>query len=469
MLQGNRDSVFTFLYQDGVRSVRKEVKVYGSMAFHSFFREALTQQAVASSTVLPITAVGIHAYYNQDHVRPFLVFPDCPHGSLMDYLSKYHPDRCPPLPPFLRVKWALQAISAIRLMHHSGLIHRDIKPGNFLVTEPLNLLLADMGIARPTAVDLSASGGIGTTGYKAPEQNEEGLYSKPVDIWAYGLVVNELCEPFERLQRRWPEHVRREVEFRNAPGDPLGDLVRACLQATPRLRPTAEAIFAEFRRGSFFGGLADAERAELAGIAADLAREADGIIQTRFPDTGGELEAFERVVAERSWEGACAMLERARDRAIDSAPAIALCAALFHAGVVFDRDDALALRLLALGGEECERPRSEIEGDDAPYARGCVAQAAGKWADAAAFFKRGIAEEKCVLCLVQLALLLVEAGRREDGLALLRMAAGRGNVKAMFNLALLTEGDERMRNLERAVDLKHKGAEAFLREIQAGS
>jgi TPR repeat protein len=111
--------------------------------------------------------------------------------------------------------------------------------------------------------------------------------------------------------------------------------------------------------------------------------------------------------------------------------------------------------------------RREIEADPAPYARGCVAQAARRWADAVQWFNRGVTEGNCVLCLVQLALMLADGGRREDGLRLLRMAAAREDVRAMFSLGLLAEGAEKMRYLNRAADLGHKGAEALLKGIEA--
>lgn len=90
-------------------------------------------------------------------------------------------------------KYALDICNGLVFIHSLGIIHRDIKPSNIIITEQGEAVIIDFGIARLTDDSKYAdTKNLGTAGYAAPEQF--GIYqSGPVtDIYAVGVLLNEL-------------------------------------------------------------------------------------------------------------------------------------------------------------------------------------------------------------------------------------------------------------------------------------
>ena len=162
---------------------------------------------------------------------------------------------------------ARDVLQALAYAHRSGIVHRDIKPGNILLTDD-GALVTDFGIARATLsaatqtaspeatelrADLTQAGtSIGTLRYMAPEQ----IVADPsadhrMDLYAFGLVLHECLSgvlPFEGLtEHKWREAVLTKPAPRIAersPGTPqaLAELIDRCLDRDPDKRPaTAEA------------------------------------------------------------------------------------------------------------------------------------------------------------------------------------------------------------------------------------
>ncbi|HEX8870410.1 MAG TPA: serine/threonine-protein kinase, partial [Lentzea sp.] len=97
----------------------------------------------------------------------------------------------------------LQVLSALEAAHAAGIVHRDVKPSNIMVTQNGTVKLADFGIAR--AMDdpgLTATGGImGSPGYMAPELFAGKQPSPASDLWALGATMFHAVEgraPFQR-------------------------------------------------------------------------------------------------------------------------------------------------------------------------------------------------------------------------------------------------------------------------------
>ncbi len=86
-----------------------------------------------------------------------------------------------------------QVADALGAAHASGLVHRDVKPANILLSADGRVLVADFGIAKAAeGADLTNDGSmVGTAKYLAPEQVEGGPVDGRTDLYALGVVLYE--------------------------------------------------------------------------------------------------------------------------------------------------------------------------------------------------------------------------------------------------------------------------------------
>jgi eukaryotic-like serine/threonine-protein kinase len=99
-----------------------------------------------------------------------------------------------PLPEAEVVNWATQALDALEFAHRQGVVHRDIKPHNMVLTDEGRLKVTDFGIARAAnAQQMTEVGSIvGTAQYLSPEQ-ARGLDVGPQsDLYSMGIVLYEM-------------------------------------------------------------------------------------------------------------------------------------------------------------------------------------------------------------------------------------------------------------------------------------
>ena len=121
---------------------------------------------------------------------PYLVMSYLSGGSLKHFLSS-------PLPWPEAVKLIKPVASALAYAHAQGVIHRDVKPGNILITASGEPMLTDFGIAKilegQEGQTLTGTGvGIGTPEYMAPEQGMGKEIDARADIYSLGVVLYEL-------------------------------------------------------------------------------------------------------------------------------------------------------------------------------------------------------------------------------------------------------------------------------------
>ncbi len=105
-----------------------------------------------------------------------------------------------PIEDILRV--IRQIGGALQYAHDQGLLHRDVKPANVMLTPTSEAILADFGLAKMIeGTQLSSSNIVGTPAYMAPEQIEESItVDHRVDIYALGVMLYEMATgqvPFE--------------------------------------------------------------------------------------------------------------------------------------------------------------------------------------------------------------------------------------------------------------------------------
>lgn len=99
-----------------------------------------------------------------------------------------------PLPPAVAVEYAAQIARGLAVAHQRGIVHRDVKPANVVVTTDGVLKLLDFGIARVRDVTLSHDGVTpGTIAYMSPEQVTSRPLDHRTDLWSLGVVLYEMC------------------------------------------------------------------------------------------------------------------------------------------------------------------------------------------------------------------------------------------------------------------------------------
>ncbi|RKP00183.1 hypothetical protein CXG81DRAFT_6744, partial [Caulochytrium protostelioides] len=146
---------------------------------------------------------------------------------------------------------ASEVCQALHYLHkHAGIIHRDIKAANILLTEDGRVRLCDFGVAGQISLScLRRTSFVGTPYWMPPEIIQRSHYDTKADIWSLGITMIELAKgnpPFADqdprraifLIPRSPPARLEEKLFSPA----LREFVALCLQTNPDLRPTAEEL-----------------------------------------------------------------------------------------------------------------------------------------------------------------------------------------------------------------------------------
>ncbi|MVU76429.1 protein kinase [Nocardia sp. ET3-3] len=173
-------------------------------------------------------------------------------------------DRLGPLPP-LRVMGIIEQVAAaLDAAHYSGLVHRDVKPANILVTDADFAYLADFGIARAEGDSTITMTGtaIGSYAYMAPERFDAGPVSGRADIYSLGCVLHECLtgdKPFPT------QNMSGLVRAHLSEPPPLTSMLRAGIP--PQLDGVVAKALAKDPNARFFtaGEFARAARMALAG------------------------------------------------------------------------------------------------------------------------------------------------------------------------------------------------------------
>jgi serine/threonine protein kinase len=202
-----------------------------------FVGEAKTLARLSHAGLVTVLDVGVSG------TQPFLVMELVEGSTLAAAL------RGGPLPPDRVAALGAELARAVAHAHEQGVIHRDVKPGNVLLSSEGGAKLADFGIARllgDAAGHTKTGMTIGTPAYLSPEQVRGAAVGPPSDVYSLGLVLLEALTgeraftgtsietALARLHR--PPRIPEELP------DQWRELLAAMTATAPDARPTAAEV-----------------------------------------------------------------------------------------------------------------------------------------------------------------------------------------------------------------------------------
>jgi len=147
-----------------------------------FYREAQSAGGLQHPNIVTIYDMG------QADALPYIAM-ELVEGENLEQLIARRAE----LPITLKLDYAMQACRAFDFAHKRGIVHRDIKPGNVMVSKEGTVKVVDFGIARVLETSRTQTGMlIGTFAYMSPEQYHGEHADERSDIWSFGVLFYEL-------------------------------------------------------------------------------------------------------------------------------------------------------------------------------------------------------------------------------------------------------------------------------------
>lgn len=215
--------------------------VHADLAGRPGFREAFAREVAMLARAEGVSTARLHAHDTEAEV-PWLAFDFVPGRDLRAHVREFGPLSG----EMLRV-FALGMAEGLAALHRAGVAHRDIKPGNVILS-PRGPKIVDFGIAVEIGAERSqdAAASYGTPGWAAPERHDGAAADPSADVFAWGGLVALAAtgrEPFGTGETR--ERIRRvragEYEIDGVPEELCG-LVESALALDPAQRPSTEAL-----------------------------------------------------------------------------------------------------------------------------------------------------------------------------------------------------------------------------------
>jgi serine/threonine-protein kinase len=215
-----------------------------------FRREALAAARLVHPNIVQVFDFG----FDEGHHQHFIVMEHVAGHSCAELLrDRGHLD------VDQAVEIVAQSCRGLDYAHRNGVVHRDVKPGNLLVSESDVVKLADFGIARATDQSSITQVGsvLGTAAYLSPEQARGEEAGPRADLYSLGVVTYQLLSgrlPYEatslsELALKQQRELPPRLEDLN-PGVPpeLGDAVAMALAIDQESRPADAMVLAEALR-----------------------------------------------------------------------------------------------------------------------------------------------------------------------------------------------------------------------------
>jgi len=147
----------------------------------------------------------------------------------------------------------VQLIEGVTVLHDLNIIHRDLKPENILMAnprdQPIDIKIADFGLATFYDESVPLVKNCGTTGYTAPEVLSKLPYGKACDMWSVGVIMYALIHGYLPFHGADNEEMKRKILIgdyrfsrRTSMSSQAKSLIKELLSMNPKKRPTVETI-----------------------------------------------------------------------------------------------------------------------------------------------------------------------------------------------------------------------------------
>jgi serine/threonine protein kinase len=155
-------------------------------------------------------------------------------------------DMAGPLPYQRVAEIGLQLIDALKAAHDEGIVHRDVKPDNVMISEGGRVVLTDFGLAAWTGESALTTSGriIGSPSYIPPERAKAGPVGPESDLWSLGATLYAAVEGHPPYDRKGYIRILKGVELEEPPvaenAGPLAPVLAGLLHVKPEDRLTAD-------------------------------------------------------------------------------------------------------------------------------------------------------------------------------------------------------------------------------------
>src|SRR5262245_20951440 len=171
--------------QVAIKIIRPDVAAQDRNAAVAFYNEARVNAGLDHSNVVRIHSVGQETVRGQQ--IDYIVMEYVDHGDLETALAREPADMA------RRIRWMGQIADGLACAHEQGIVHRDLKLRNILLSRNGNVKIGDFGLAKsignPTLPVLK---GLGTPAYISPEQVQGRTTDRRSDVYSLGVIYYQM-------------------------------------------------------------------------------------------------------------------------------------------------------------------------------------------------------------------------------------------------------------------------------------
>ena len=218
-----------------------------------FIKEAKATAALSHPNIVSIQDQG---WNEGGPPAVFLVMELVEGSTLRDFLNENGP-----LSVEQTIQFITPVLSALAAAHLIGIIHRDVKPENILISKDGRIKVADFGLARnmTMAQTMTAESSVvlGSVSYLSPEQVQRGIADARSDVYAIGIVLFEMLlgkkpydgeTPIQIAYRHVNDRIPNVKEFKSDVPEMIADLIFQATAPNPDQRPKdAEQLLSKVR------------------------------------------------------------------------------------------------------------------------------------------------------------------------------------------------------------------------------